>query len=179
MVLEISQACLDDLDEIMALEHKGFAGGIIEEKAVFAERIRHFANGFFLGRESQSHTLIAYLSAEIWPYQEQVDPARFSLNHSLAEAHDETGGELYISSMTLDPAYRGRGIGRELFEGAIASLRDHYPQLQSLILIVNATWLPAQAIYRGYGLGEIGRIRGFFTPEASAPQDAIIMRKSF
>lgn len=165
-----------DLTAIMRLELAGFAPGLRERGAVFLERMAAFPEGFLLLEERGSRQCLGYICSELWDFEEAPDPARFALNHSAGRYHCSTGTELYLSSMTIDPRYRGAGLGAFLFEQCIARQIERFA-LRSVILIVNETWTHARHLYRRSGFSACGRIDGFFAAPKEPPQAAIVMRR--
>jgi [ribosomal protein S18]-alanine N-acetyltransferase len=170
-------ACAENISEIMALEVQGFQAGILEAEDVFLERIRVFPDGFLLLKDQDTDGLIGYISSEIWQRDASFNVQKFNLNHRITDTHCVDGTELYISSMTIDPKYRGFGMGKILFQACVERQTHIYPQIKSLILLVNETWHQAREIYTDYGLEEIARLSAFFTPAQGYAQDGIVMRK--
>jgi ribosomal protein S18 acetylase RimI-like enzyme len=175
--LRLIEATADDLDRIMELERSGFTDGTRELRATYAQRIATFPQG----------SLIAWLGAEcvgcvfseIWRATPQPDAAQFTLGHDIRERHDPVAGtELYISSMTLAPAYRGQGLGEPLIRGCLDHVARAHPQLTSALLLVNASWTPARRIYCGIRFHEVARLAGFFTAQAGTLDDGIVMRRA-
>jgi ribosomal-protein-alanine N-acetyltransferase len=167
-----------DLPDIMRIEHASFSPLICESEAVYAERIRVFPEGFRVITHDQN--VIGFLSTELWLYQEVRTEEDFKLGHAIAEAHSPRGTELYISSMGLDPRYRGLGLGQRLFHETVQSMRKQFPQIQSAVLIVSEAWSSARRIYQQEGFVEIQRIKGFFAcPTPPYGEDGIVMRKRY
>jgi ribosomal-protein-alanine N-acetyltransferase len=172
-----------DLDAIYGLEKAGFVPGIIEEKAVFAERIRVFPEGFLVLDGPAG--LAGYFCAEIW--SGPASPAdggpgamveRFRLNHAIGDFLDRSGSLLYVASMTVAPSRRGTGLGRQLFRWGAGRLCRDFPALRRAVLIVNEQWSGARAIYAGEGFAETGRLPGFFRPDSGPAGDALVMERS-
>lgn len=170
----INFATSADLPELMRLERLGFADAIQETEAVFADRLQAFPDGCRVLRVAgtSDDRLAGYLCAELWRYEEEVDPARFARNHSAVEAHAPHGDELYVSSMVIDPALRGSGWGGRLFNAVLDDLRVRLPQLRSAILIVHPEWSGARRIYTAAGFVEVAELPDYFAGRASA----IVMR---
>ncbi|MCG2583954.1 N-acetyltransferase [Massilia sp. TS11] len=168
----IRQAQGADLDELMRLERAGFAPAIQETAETFAGRLAAFPGGCWV-IDGGDGRLYGYLCAEFWPYAPDIDAARFARDHAAADTHRADGTEVYVSSTVIDPALRGGGWGRRLFEGALARMQASAPWLCSAILIVHPEWLGARRIYSSAGFGEIGQIDGYFPGHP-----AIIMRRS-
>lgn len=160
----------------MDLERQGFAAGHQEQRAAYAQRIATFPQG----------SLMAWLGAdcvgcvfmEIWRFQPQPDAAHFTLGHDIRERHDPVlGTELYISSMTLSPAVRGQGLGAPLLLGCMEHVHHAFPQLESALLLVNTSWVPARRIYEGLGFSEIARLISFFFAGDGPGEDGLVMRR--
>jgi ribosomal protein S18 acetylase RimI-like enzyme len=88
------------------------------------------------------------------------------------------GTELYITSMTISPAFRGKGLGSQLFLGCINRIAAAYPQLTSALLLVNESWRHARSIYESAGFREVVRFKNFFNPDGNTHEDGIVMRCS-
>jgi ribosomal-protein-alanine N-acetyltransferase len=173
----IRTASLQDMDTIMALEKDGFEKGIIERRSVFENRIKVFPSGFLLLFAGKRDEIVGYICSEIGHRKDPIVPETFILNHAIQDTHTVSGDELYVSSMTVSPAFRGRGLGRMLFLQCIERSCHSYPAIRSVILIVNESWQHARDIYTTSGFVEQLRIAGFFTPMGKTPQVAIVMRK--
>jgi len=167
-----------DIDEIMELEVLGFKSGVVERADVFLGRIKHFPDGFLLIRDPSSKKALGYISSEIWVRHEVIKEEMFTLNHGIEETHSFFGSEIYVTSMTIHPDYRGTGLGSFLFSECIRKLKNIYPNIKSSVLIVNETWVNAKKIYDKEEFIELFRISDFFNPDGEAPQDAIVMRKA-
>lgn len=175
--IQIESARQEDLDEIMSLELLGFPPGIIERADVFLGRIKFFPEGFLVAREPSSGKTIGYICSEIWTRHDVIEEGMFTLNHGIEKTHNHEGAEIYISSMTIHPDHRGQGMGGVLFSTCINNLRKLQPNINSAVLIVNETWKYAKQIYEREGFVELFRIEGFFTPDGTSPQAAIVMRR--
>jgi ribosomal-protein-alanine N-acetyltransferase len=174
--LQLRQACLDDLAEIMRLEQAGFAAAIQESAATFSERLAAGGEGCWV-LAGPDRRLFGYLCAEFWRYETDVAAGRFARNHSAAETHCADGEEIYVSSMVVDPVLRGSGWGARLFNGALDAMRARHRQLRSAILIVHPDWQGARHIYRSAGFREIGAVPAYFAAPGEASHAAIIMRR--
>ena len=174
--LRLVPATPADLDRIMDLERQGFAAGLQELATVYAQRIAAFPQGSlmaWLGAEC-----VGCVFTEVWRFESQTNATHFALGHDIRERHDtEQGTELYISSMTLSPAVRGQGLGAPLLAGCMAHVHRAFPQLDSALLLVNASWAPARRIYTGAGFVEVARFDRFFNPQAAVYEDGIVMRR--
>jgi len=174
--LSFTDATLHDLDRIMDMEARGFAAGIREQRDVYAARISAFPEGSLLAHSSAD--CIGCFFGEIWQAAPLPVAAHFALDHDILDRHDPTrGSELYIASMTIDPAFRGRGFGKSLFLGGIAHVAAAFPQLRSALLLVNENWNAAHGIYAAAGFREVVRFGDFFNPHGSTREDGIVMRR--
>ena len=72
----------------------------------------------------------------------------------------------------LLPAWRGRGIGRELWKATAAFARE--ARYQKLVIQVRAMNAHAQAFYRGLGFAECGRLSRQVVIDGT-PDDEILM----
>ncbi len=171
-----------DIDSIMKIERSSFIPAIQEKQSVFEERIKTFPNGFLLLSDSSQkaikefgHAVIAgYFCSEIWDYI-PGDDNFFALGHSAGKVHNEKGKVLYASSFALLPQYRGSGNGLSLFENSIKTLSTSFPQLETILLLVNEEWTGAQKIYSALGFKELRRIPGFFASLTKDSSDGILM----
>jgi len=121
---------------------------------------------------------VGCLFAEIWPHSAQPEAAHFALGHDIRERHAPAcGSELYVASMTIAPAFRGRRLGMPLLNGAIARLAERFANLEHALLLVNETWTQARAIYGASGFVEVARFAGFFAPAPGKFEDGIVMRR--
>lgn len=176
-VLTFREARLADLDRIMALEQAGFAPGNREARAVYARRIEVFAAGSLLACIGPQ--VVGCLFSEIWRTTDVPEAAHFALGHDILDRHDpQAGTELYVTSMTVDPARRGQRLGARVFAGGVAQLGDAFPHLASVLLLVNQNWLPARRIYAAAGFDEIACLPGFFSPAPGCREDGIVMRRA-
>lgn len=176
--LPLRLATEDDLDRIMELETLGFAPAICESRDVMQQRLQCFREGFLV-LEAPDGKVVGYLCSELWKQDGAGDPAHFALGHAIWHTHDRHGTHLYISSMTIDPAHRGGGLGGRFFRQCLTRLRAHQPQLQSSILLLSAEWQIAHRIYRDYGYRERQRLPHFFDAIATHDGDAIVMQMPF
>lgn len=171
-----------DIDSIMKIERASFIPGIQEKQSVFEERIRVFSNGFLLLTDNSEkavkeygHGVIAgYFCSEIWDYIPGED-SFFTLGHSAGKVHNDNGKVLYASSFALLPQYRGNGNGRALFENSLKILSTSFPQLETVLLLVNEEWTGAQKIYQSLGFKELRRIPEFFASLTKKSSDGILM----
>jgi ribosomal protein S18 acetylase RimI-like enzyme len=188
--VRIRLAVESDLNEIMRLEQSGFPYNA-ENSDTFVTRMRTFSVGFLVMEEdcsddlkrsvpatsTNSVHLIGYLCSEIWNSTQNWSPNNFLMNHNASALHTIDGNELYISSMTVDSNWRGKGLARMLFRTAIDEIFRQHPKLTSIILIVNEIWTYAKNIYVSEGFCSVGQIDGFFSAGGQA-QTAIVMRRT-
>ena len=164
-----------DLDRIMELERQGFAAGHQEQRSAYAQRIASFPKGSLMAWLGDDN--VGCVFTEIWRWEPTVNAAHFTLGHDIRDRHDAVHGtELYISSMTLSPAVRGRGLGRALLQGCLARIAQAYPALTSALLLVNADWGAARRIYATAGFLQIARLEDFFHSGSAQRADGIVMR---
>jgi ribosomal protein S18 acetylase RimI-like enzyme len=176
-MLRLLEATPADLDHIMHLERQGFAAGHQELASAYAQRMATFPQGSLVARLGDD--CVGCIFTEIWQFQAQPDAAHFALGHDIRERHDPVRGtELYISSMTLSPAVRGQGLGASLLAGCMEHVYQAFPQLESALLLVNASWVPARRIYEGLGFAEVENFPDFFAADNGARQDGIVMRRA-
>jgi ribosomal protein S18 acetylase RimI-like enzyme len=174
--LRLVEATTDDLGRIMDLERQGFAAGHQELRSAYALRIATFPQGSLMARLGPD--CVGCVFSEIWRTDRHPDAAQFTLGHDIGNQHDPVSGtELYISSMTLAPAVRARGLGTSLLLGCISHVAQVYPALTSALLLVNANWSAAHRLYAGAGFAEVSRLDGFFRTPGAAPEDGIVMRR--
>lgn len=171
---KLRQAGADDIDDIMRLEAEGFAAGIHERREVFLARIATFPTGFLLLHHHDG-SAAGYFCSERWQAQDKIAPEQLTMNHDIASTHREDGDELYISSMTLAPQWRGCGLGEAFFLRCLTQLRQ-MEGLSSAVLLVNEQWTAARQIYQRHGFVESTRLPGFF--QTAPPADALLMRRA-
>lgn len=181
-LLVLRQACEQDIERIMELEASGFAPAIRESRDVMLMRLQHFPSGFLV-LENGAGKIMGYLCSEIWSTKDEnkltMNTERFALGHDIRHTHQENGDCLYISSMTIDPAYRGQGIGQRFFMQALTRLRQTHSDVSSSLLLLSAEWRNAHRIYQACGYTGIASISGFFTAIAQHDDSALVMQLSF
>lgn len=177
-MLRLLEATPADLDRIMALERQGFAAGHQELVTAYARRIASFPQGSLMAWLGDD--CVGCIFTEIWQFQAQPDAGHFALGHDIRDRHDTVRGtELYISSMTLSPAVRGLGLGAPLLASCMEHVYQAFPQLETALLLVNASWVPARRIYKGLGFAELAWFPRFFGTGDGTHQDGIVMRRPF
>lgn len=183
--VKIRKAVVDDIDGIMRIESLSFHPEVIESKKVFEDRISVFSDGFLVAVADGGNDdkIAGYISSELWTFSEAISYSNFDLNHSVYGTHRGDGEELYISSVAVDPAFRGGQIGKKLFISLLEAVQKKY-ELKSAILLVNSDWENAYKMYQKEGFETIAKIPNFFpVSENSAAGGGlsgtgIIMRKS-
>lgn len=164
-----------DIKDIMKIETSSFSLEICENEDTFLERINTFSDGFYLMEYNNS--VIGYIGTEIWEYKEETDNKYFTLGHSIKETHNPNGNELYISSMGILPDFRGKGLGKVLFQDSINYIINKNKNIKSEILIVSEKWDNARKIYKKNGFCEILNVKDFFVYNNDYKENGIVMRK--
>jgi ribosomal protein S18 acetylase RimI-like enzyme len=91
--------------------------------------------------------------------------------YAAGEVHED--GEGYIDFLAVDPAARGRGLGRRLTVALTRQLLDRSPQPR-VALTVQDSREPARALYRRLGFRAAGVLvayRSWLAAEAAAPRE--------
>src|SRR3712207_1359794 len=83
------------------------------------------------------------------------------------------GGEGEIANVAVAPLARGRGIGGQLLDAAIAAAADH--GAEALYLDVRESNARARALYDSRGFVEVGRRRRYYR---RPDEDAIVLRRA-
>lgn len=173
-----------DIDTIMMIERASFIPAIQEKQSVFEERLSVFPQGFILLSDNSPETIkefkvaktAGYFCSEIWDYVPGDDDF-FALGHSPSKLHNSNGKVLYASSFALFPQYRGGGNGKYLFENALKTICTNFPQIETILLLVNEEWAGARKIYDSLGFKELRTIKGFFPSLNQDSSDGILMIK--
>ncbi len=168
----IRNATINDIEDIMDIEHESFHETVYEDWSVFLDRISTFPDGFLVLEVNGN--VCGYISSEIWNYSEDIREDMFDLNHNIGKVHTTTGSELYISSIGILKKYRGKGYGKLLFSELSKRIIEKY-NILSMILIVSVQWTAAKKIYQNNGFEEKYLIQRFFDDESNS--NAIVMRK--
>lgn len=168
----IRNATINDVEDIMDIEHESFHETVYEDMPVFLDRILTFPDGFLVLEVNGN--VCGYISSEIWNYSEETHKDMFDLNHSISKVHTSTGSELYISSIGILKKYRRKGYGKLLFSELARRINEKY-NILSMILIVSVQWTAAKKIYLENGFEEKHILHRFFEDEIKS--DAIVMRK--
>lgn len=80
--------------------------------------------------------------------------------------------EAHLLDVVVDPAYRGRGWGRDLLTELITRSPDEGVTIW--LLEVRASNQPAIALYQSLGFNEMGIRRGYYV-DAQGREDALLM----
>jgi len=171
-----------DIETIMMIERASFIPAIQEKQSVFEERMSVFPEGFLLLTDNSPQTIkehriaqtAGYFCCEIWDYV-PGDDSFFELGHDPSKVHNSKGKVLYVTSFALFPQYRGGGNGKFFFENALKSLCTGFPQVETLLLLVNEEWTGARKIYTSLGFKELRTIKGFFPSLQKDSSDGILM----
>lgn len=116
--LVLAEATMHDLDQIMDMEVKGFAPGNQELREIYELRIRTFPQGSLMAYSGSE--CVGCFFSEIWKESSIPAVEHFTLGHDILKRHDPVlGTVLYISSMTISPDFRGKGLASQLFPGCI------------------------------------------------------------
>ena len=175
--IQIRCATRSDLSKIMQLEQQGFEQGIRESSLTYLKRISLFPDGAIIS--VFNNTVIGCVFSEIWDSLSDVKPEKFELNHDISDSHKCFGNVLYISSMTIDPSFRGLGFGKILFRKNIEFIMSKYSLLTDSALLVNEQWDNARRIYIDEGFRELFVIKNFFMPSDGVFHNGIVMIKNF
>lgn len=173
----LRDATLGDLKQIMNLEAYGFEPGHCERPETYAQRIETFPEGSLMAYVGED--CVGCMFSEIWPYVPLSTAERFLLGHDIRRYHEPARGtELYVTSMTVEPHFRGQGLGARILSGGIDRVARRFPQIHSALLLVNAEWTFARDIYFDDGFEEIVTLRHFFAAGAGSYDDGIVMRRA-
>lgn len=171
-----------DIPEIMNIERTSFIPQIQETQKTFEERLSAFPQGFLLLQDASDQTVLkngkavtaGYFCSEIL----QTLPAGdnfFELGHSALKNHHSDGIVLYVSSFALYPEYRGQKLAQPFFKDCLKNLCSAFPQIKTVLLLVNEEWTGARHIYRKLGFTEIRTIKAFFPSLHKDTADGIVM----
>lgn len=83
-------------------------------------------------------------------------------------------GEAHLLNLTVAPAWRRHGLGRELLEHSASSARNHHAE--DLFLEVRVSNAAAIALYRSCGFVDLA-LRHSYYPARDGREDALIMRR--
>jgi ribosomal-protein-alanine N-acetyltransferase len=82
-------------------------------------------------------------------------------------------GELHLLNITVAPAAQGRGHARRMLDALQALGRER--GCEQIWLEVRESNQRARAIYRRYGLAEVGRRRAYYPAAQGQREDAVLM----
>lgn len=119
-MLTFSVATERDLSLMMDLEKIGYPRDMQADKVKFAQRIAAFPEGNFIVyiNEENGKVPIAYTTNQLINYlpgDEVKGWIQSTDGGHCTATHQTNGNALYLVSAALDPAYRGRGIGKEIY----------------------------------------------------------------
>lgn len=83
-------------------------------------------------------------------------------------------GECHILNICIDPAYQGRGLGRQLMEHLLDLAVDYGASLA--LLEVRPSNAAARALYDRLGFGEIGTRPNYY-PARDGREDALVLAR--
>jgi ribosomal-protein-alanine N-acetyltransferase len=83
-------------------------------------------------------------------------------------------GEAHLLNLTIAPAWRRHGLGRDLLEHCLARACDH--KADSVFLEVRTSNTAAIALYHSSGFVDLAVRRGYY-PAREGREDALIMKK--
>ena len=177
LALHFREATSHHTDQIMDMEVKGFAPGNREQKEVYEQRIETFPQGSLMAYAGSD--CVGCIFSEIWHFKPIPTAEDFALGHDIRYRHDPINGtELYVTSMTVAPPFRGCGLGEQLFSGGVSHVARRYPQIATALLLVNETWHYARKIYAAAGFKEITTLKHFFSPGEGVHENGIAMRRA-
>jgi len=82
--------------------------------------------------------------------------------------------EAHITTVVVRDSYRGRGVGRQLFQTLLDLAREAGARMATLE--VRVTNEPARRLYTSFGFRPVGVRRGYYP---KTKEDAIVMLKEF
>lgn len=171
----IRYATENDINDIMQIEKDSFAPGICETREVFLERLRFCDKYFLIAEDKVQDKVFAYCVAEKWRDIPENDDS-YLLNHHSGKTHIFDGSVLYLSSFALLGSYRGKGMGKRLFDLFLQFFIDNDSLIKKSLLLVNEEWKSAIAIYKAKGFVPIKRINNFFI-QNKRKTSAFVMKK--
>ena len=171
-----------DINTVMQIERSAFIPAIQESQKTFEKRLSAFPEGFLLLQDSSTETVLknggavtaGYFCSEIWNSVPDDDNF-FALGHDPEKVHKVTGPVLYASSFALFPEYRGRHLAKPFFEESLKSVCGAFPDLKTVILLVNEEWQGAKHIYESLGFKFLRTIPGFFPSLHKASSNGTLM----
>lgn len=173
----IRDAVSQDIDSIMEIERESFLPGVREDRDLYLKRISVFPQGFLVAQNALTREIGGCIVSEIWCEDLSFFPEKLALGHSPEDVHDAGGRYLYIASFGTLKSWRGRGIGKALFQALQKRIENLFPSVGKQILIVSENWTAARSVYSRGGFKETGCIDGFFKPDGLPAERAVIMKK--
>jgi len=140
--LEIREVCFADIPRVEVIEQASFTDPY-PHSLLLALALSH-----------PSTFLIASLKGEVIGY---------------VAATVEGAGSAHLASIAVDPAYRARGVARQLLNSILAALRKH--GVNRVRLEVRESNLAAQNLYKSLGFQYCDRIKGYYDDG----EDAVVM----
>lgn len=113
----IRTASLSDLDAIAAVEAECFPPAEAATRAEFAERLKHYANHFWLMFDGDK--LISFVDGFVTDEPDLTDEM-----YANAALHNEAGAWQMIFGVNTLPEYRNHGYAAQLIEQAILDARE-------------------------------------------------------
>lgn len=172
------RATLKDLKDILIIEDDSFPLGIKESKELYTDRIQVFPEGNTICEINGK--CVGCICTEIWQVRHYFYKELFMEENSINRLHSPYGNTLYISTFALLKNYRGKGIGKALFEEHIKHVTKSFPKISKQLLVVGEPWKPAQTTYKKHGFKPVPYIilQGYFEPKEKEPFDGIVMWKN-
>lgn len=84
-------------------------------------------------------------------------------------------GEAEILTIAVARGHRRQGLGRQMMDAVLRRL--HSARAEALFLEVDATNLPALALYRNLGFREVGERPAYYQGPGNSRSNALIMRR--
>lgn len=174
----IRGAKVSDLAAIMEIEHAAFAQANVENPQLFQARIETFGAGFLVLEQANFVQPVGYVCSEIHKYLPLPPREHFELGHDVKLSHVPAGTELYISSMGLLPELRGQGLGACLIEELLHRAAFQFPTLQTALLMVGVSWIPAQKTYKRLQFKELSYFSEMVSTADNQKEAVILMRRA-
>lgn len=174
--VSLDRMTMADIDEVARIERRSFSNPW-PTSAYRRELRRPEHNSYFVLRANpQPHPSSEELHSARSRFLDTILPVRrgdprLELPHLLGyvgmwRMYDET----HITTIAVDPPYRGKGFGELLLITAFAEALAHGSAWLSLeVRVSNQT---AQALYRKYGMSVYGRRAAYYTDDH---EDALVM----
>jgi len=173
--IEIRKARAEDLKAIMNLEYQCFDRDTVEDLSVYEERLRVFGDGFLVLVVDGS--IAGFITSELWKQNRDLSVEHFALGHSVEVRFDPDGDDLYISSLAVSPAHRGKKYGDTLVQALLREISASCQKVNRFILLVGSEWHGARRIYERKGFTYIGEFKNFFGGRNVASYNGLVMVK--